>query len=182
MEIENKGHDEEQNYQVRHVKEPCCSSAKYYSLCYHGSCFIVVQIIFVVFLIRPCFINDPYVEPTPSQREFVEDYRSATLIQVIIFYLFALLTMISFAKLLFTKAMSKNVTSVPKEDCCTKCGVIKRPDIEHCVDCGFCVEGYDHHCGVVGVCIGDPNFKYFSMYFTYAGLMLVQLGICCLVF
>jgi hypothetical protein len=39
------------------------------------------------------------------------------------------------------------------------------------------VEGHDHHCGVVGVCIGDNNFKYFSMFQVYGGIQLLFMGI-----
>ena len=41
----------------------------------------------------------------------------------------------------------------------------------HCIDgCDVCVEGYDHHCGVIGICVGDFNFKYFLQMLFYAGV------------
>ena len=60
---------------------------------------------------------------------------------------------------------------------CVVCGIEKRPDIYHCRDCDACVEGHDHHCGVVGVCIGDPNFKYFAMFQVYAGICMIFMGV-----
>ena len=59
---------------------------------------------------------------------------------------------------------------------CRHCNVIKRPDIFHCTDCDVCVEGYDHHCGVFEVCICDANFKFFSMFLGFGGLMCITMA------
>ena len=57
------------------------------------------------------------------------------------------------------------------EHFCKHCSVYKRPDIYHCDDgCDVCVEGYDHHCGVIGICVGDFNFKYFLQMIGYSAL------------
>lgn len=66
-------------------------------------------------------------------------------------------------------------------DQCEKCGVVKRPDIQHCDECGICIEGYDHHCVVVGVCIGDVSFRYFVQFMAYAGLMFIAFAISLLI-
>ena len=52
-----------------------------------------------------------------------------------------------------------------------------RPDMHHCTYCKACIEGYDHHCGVIGICIGDANFKYFILFQFYAGLMYIFMAI-----
>mmetsp|Transcript_8448 Transcript_8448/g.14166 ORF Transcript_8448/g.14166 Transcript_8448/m.14166 type:complete len:96 (+) Transcript_8448:522-809(+) len=52
----------------------------------------------------------------------------------------------------------------------------------HCSDCDCCVEGHDHHCGVVGVCIGDKNFRYFLQFLSYTGLQIIMVGVTNIVF
>ena len=81
-----------------------------------------------------------------------------------VLYLFSFLFLVSFIRTQCTDIQSKNKIIVSKElekETCGFCDVIRRPDMYHCTDCDLCIEGFDHHCGVVGVCIGDPNMKYF---------------------
>lgn len=60
--------------------------------------------------------------------------------------------------------------------------MVKRPDILHCRDCGVCVEGFDHHCDIVGLCIGDANFKPFILFLAYLGLSAGTMGLSNFVF
>ena len=52
-----------------------------------------------------------------------------------------------------------------------------RLDIHHCQPCGGCIEGFDHHCSVLGMCIGQPNFRFFTLLVFYSGLSFVTFGL-----
>ena len=82
---------------------------------------------------------------------------------LVLLYVFSAMFLVSFFRAQCMDISSKNKLKLSKEHekICGICNVIKRPDINHCDDCNLCIEGFDHHCGVVGVCIGDPNMKYF---------------------
>ena len=92
------------------------------------------------------------------------------------------MSLINFIQLKFVNVKSKRIAEAGREDQCKICKVINRPDIVHCTDCGVCVEGHDHHCGVVGLCIGDANFKYFVLWQVYGGLTFVAICVAQLVF
>lgn len=70
------------------------------------------------------------------------------------------------------RAANMNDFHYKAENFCMECNVYKRPDMLHCEYCFICVEGYDHHCGVIGMCVGDQNFKYFLQMIAYGALDL----------
>lgn len=44
------------------------------------------------------------------------------------------------------------------------------------------MEGFDHHCDIIGLCIGDINFKPFILFITYLGLTAGSMGVSNFVF
>mmetsp|Transcript_29451 Transcript_29451/g.44614 ORF Transcript_29451/g.44614 Transcript_29451/m.44614 type:complete len:122 (+) Transcript_29451:327-692(+) len=116
------------------------------------------------------FMDKYYKKHSVTERIIKED--NTMWIPFFLMYLFALLFVVSLCRLQCKDIMSSNFETAqnPQASRCPNCMVVKRPDIQHCDECEACIEGYDHHCGVVGMCIGDVNFKYFTQVIVYSGL------------
>eukprot|EP01059_Diplonema_ambulator_P002628 TRINITY_DN12261_c2_g2_i1.p1 TRINITY_DN12261_c2_g2~~TRINITY_DN12261_c2_g2_i1.p1 ORF type:complete len:367 (+),score=28.60 TRINITY_DN12261_c2_g2_i1:67-1167(+) len=46
---------------------------------------------------------------------------------------------------------------------CNTCGIHRPPRAAHCSNCGWCVKEYDHHCPVVGSCVAERTYRYFTL-------------------
>eukprot|EP00759_Apiculatamorpha_spiralis_P045080 PhF_6_TR4188/c0_g1_i2/m.5632/K16675/ZDHHC9_14_18; palmitoyltransferase ZDHHC9/14/18 len=51
---------------------------------------------------------------------------------------------------------------------CQTCKIVRPPQTSHCTQCDYCVRGFDHHCGVLGICVGERTWRYFT-YFVLLG-------------
>lgn len=120
---------------------------------------IVIHVIFYFAVIKQA-----YVDIDDQGDTYLSQVNQHVLPCLIVAYLIGIMSYWSLLKLQLMPIQSKNIGGPERRDKCEICGVIKRPDIVHCSDCNVCIEGYDHHCGVVGVCVGDCNFKYFCMF------------------
>ena len=141
---------------------------------------ILIQIAYIFLIIIECYYK-PQIHDNITAED-ISTSRNQVLPSVIFVYLITLLTVISLFKLYCTNIQSQRIGLKKDPNTCQQCYTIKRADIVHCSDCDCCVEGYDHHCGVVGVCIGDSNFKYFSMFISYGGVLLMVVGVSVLVY
>lgn len=148
-----------------------------------GCCFICVVVLFVltqaVFyssVLAPAFFNDHSIalqdeeEVGKLRSELVDAERM--IIPVSLYYVFSLLALISYLRLIFTDItfINKPPPGVPQEElegkicpiCKTLYGqflqaededqkrlFLRRDDIIHCYSCNTCCEFYDHHCIVL---------------------------------
>eukprot|EP00759_Apiculatamorpha_spiralis_P043650 PhF_6_TR40930/c0_g1_i1/m.61918/K16675/ZDHHC9_14_18; palmitoyltransferase ZDHHC9/14/18 len=47
---------------------------------------------------------------------------------------------------------------------CETCHVVRPPRASHCQKCGYCVSEFDHHCVVIGCCVGERTWRYFTWF------------------
>ena len=92
-------------------------------------------------------------------------------------YVVSILAIWSLCKLQLTDIEYKLKERKRAPHLCHLCKAVKRPDIKHCLRCDCCVEGHDHHCDVFGLCIGQPNHKFFIQFFIHSGLFVGLCGI-----
>jgi len=50
---------------------------------------------------------------------------------------------------------------------CLKCGRLRLERSHHCATCRQCTLRMDHHCHLVGVCIGEHNFRFFFLWLCW---------------
>jgi len=53
---------------------------------------------------------------------------------------------------------------------CFTCKIVRPPQSSHCPTCDYCVRGFDHHCGVLGICVGQRTWRYFTLFVCLAWL------------
>lgn len=54
---------------------------------------------------------------------------------------------------------------------CTACKIWRPPRSGHCWRNNVCVREFDHFCGVTGSLVGERNFRFFTMFNQFTGLM-----------
>eukprot|EP01060_Flectonema_neradi_P030711 TRINITY_DN450_c2_g2_i1.p1 TRINITY_DN450_c2_g2~~TRINITY_DN450_c2_g2_i1.p1 ORF type:complete len:338 (+),score=50.51 TRINITY_DN450_c2_g2_i1:37-1050(+) len=54
---------------------------------------------------------------------------------------------------------------------CETCLVHRPPRAAHCSFCDWCVREFDHHCPVVGCCVGERTFRYFTLYLWLSSIL-----------
>ena len=146
-------------------KKHCCEVyQRILSFIYLSIVLLVVQGGYFYLMVYKLYMKEDFrAAASDSQREVnLSKSRLEVLPSVILVYIVTTLQFISLLRLNCSSFGSKLKAGEDNLNRCKECGTIKRPDIRHCHDCEVCIEGYDHHCGVVGVCIGDYNFKYFT--------------------
>lgn len=62
---------------------------------------------------------------------------------------------------------------------CHTCHVVRPVRASHCPECDYCVHEFDHHCGVLGICVGERTWRYFT-WFVYIAFIacLYTLSVC----
>lgn len=108
---------------------------------------------------------------------------------IIIFELFAALTLIAHLKTILTDPGSvpqrtatfeylsqldgRSETAPPTNVVyrCTECCSVKPERAHHCSVCKRCIRKMDHHCPWVNNCIGERNQKYFVLFTLYAAIV-----------
>ena len=56
---------------------------------------------------------------------------------------------------------------------CDTCLIHRPPRAAHCSFCDWCVREFDHHCPVVGCCVGERTFRYFTLYLWTSSALAV---------
>jgi len=51
---------------------------------------------------------------------------------------------------------------------CTACNIVRPPLVSHCPHCNYCVHRFDHHCTVLGCCVGERTWRYFTYFLVVA--------------
>lgn len=123
--------------------------------------------------------NSPYLQ----QDHFLKN-EDKLWIPALIFYIFSMLWLCSYFKLICTDIefskrpkFPEKLTDKQKYQLCKKCGVHARDDIYHCPECGCCNEYHDHHCDVVQVCVCSRNYKFFIQMMFHAGNIFLSVVI-----
>ncbi|KAK1432126.1 hypothetical protein QVD17_09017 [Tagetes erecta] len=142
--------------------------------------FISLPIIAVLMLMNIVFYGTVFI--------FLDDWvglqSSAGFTNVVIFTLFASLTLFSFLVCVFTDPgcvpsgyfpdietndgsdqESRQSEALTKH--CDKCSAYKPPRAHHCRVCRRCVLKMDHHCTWINNCVGHRNYKAFFLLVVY---------------
>ena len=63
-----------------------------------------------------------------------------------------------------------------EQEVCRTCRIERPVRSGHCYTCDTCVREFDHHCGVLGSCVGERTFRFFTLYMYVTFFLALYVG------